>query len=129
MYALELQGFKCPQNKNVRKTQEFKAESSGSSQSSGRSRQQKRKPSAQHGKPNGRNRLRRKAHNNSFAQSVLGTDLHIDLISSPLRSSCQRVTPWRAEIPGSELGTRNRGISKQIYWAFARLEMMNRIDN
>ena len=26
MYALELQGFKCPQNKNVRKTQEFKAE-------------------------------------------------------------------------------------------------------
>ena len=26
MYALELQGFKCPQNKSVRKTQEFKAE-------------------------------------------------------------------------------------------------------
>ena len=26
MYALELQGFKCPQNKNVRKTQEFKTE-------------------------------------------------------------------------------------------------------
>ena len=26
MYALELQGFKCPKNKNVRKTQEFKAE-------------------------------------------------------------------------------------------------------
>lgn len=26
MYALELQGFKCPQNKNVRKTQAFKAE-------------------------------------------------------------------------------------------------------
>lgn len=26
MYALQLQGFKCPQNKNVRKTQEFKAE-------------------------------------------------------------------------------------------------------
>ena len=24
MYALELQGFKCPQNKNVRKTQEFR---------------------------------------------------------------------------------------------------------
>ena len=26
MYALQLQGFECPQNKNVRKTQEFKAE-------------------------------------------------------------------------------------------------------
>ena len=57
MYALELQGFKCPQNKNVRKTQEFKAEYQRQSQSSGRSRPQKRKPNAQRSKPNGRNRL------------------------------------------------------------------------
>ena len=67
MYALQERGVKFPPGTNVR----------------GRSRRQKRKPSAQHGKPNGRNRLRRKAHNNLFAQSELGTDLHIDLISSP----------------------------------------------
>ena len=84
MYALELQGFKCPKNKNVRKTQEFKAEYQRQlTKIPAGAGRRKRKPNAQRGKPNGRNRLRRKAHNNLFAQSELGTDLHIDLISSP----------------------------------------------
>ena len=59
----------------------------------------------------------------------MGTDLYIRPWLHPPGANCQRVTHDAYEIPGSELGTRNRGISKQIYRAFARLEMMNRIDN
>ena len=60
----------------------------------------------------------------------MGTDLYKqDLGSIPPCEPTVARRPRRAEIPGSELGTRNRGILKQIYRAFARLEMMNRIDN
>lgn len=80
---LNCKGSNARRIRTCGKRRSSKPSTSGSSQSSGRSRRQKRKPNAQHGKPNDRNRLRRKAHNNSFAQSELGTDLHIDLISSP----------------------------------------------
>lgn len=72
---LNCKGSNARRIRTCGKRRSSKPSTSGSSQSSGRSRRQKRKPSAQHGKPNGRNRLRRKAHNNLFAQSELGTDL------------------------------------------------------
>ena len=80
---LNCKGSNARRIRTCGKRRSSKPSTSGSSQSSGRSRPQKRKPNAQRSKPNGRNRLRRTAHNNLFAQSVLGTDLHIDLISSP----------------------------------------------
>ena len=72
---LNCRGSNARRIRTCGKRRSSRLSTSGSSQNSGRSRPQKRKPSAQHGKPNGRNRLRRKAHNNSFAQSELGTDL------------------------------------------------------
>ena len=61
----------------------------------------------------------------------MGTDLYKQDLGSipPVSRLPARQSTDAHEIPGSELGTRNRGISKQIYRAFARLEMMNRIDN
>lgn len=72
---LSCKGSNARRIRTCGKRRSSKPSTSGSSQSSDRSRRQKRKSNAQHGKPNGRNRLRRKAHNNLFAQSVLGTDL------------------------------------------------------
>ena len=60
----------------------------------------------------------------------MGTDLYKqDLGSIPPCEPTVARRPRRAEIPGSELGTRNRGISKQIYRAFARLNKAIRADN
>ena len=60
----------------------------------------------------------------------MGTDLYKqDLGSIPPVSRLWRVAPdaQKSPVPSWERGT--GGISKQIYRAFARLEMMNRIDN
>ena len=121
IHALQTRGVKFPANVNPRGTREFKDEYK---------KQLKLFRREHAAKIAAKKEAAQKAAQQPAAQPIaqpvptpticLGTDLHIDWLHPP-EADCRN--------PRFRMGTRNRGISKRIYRAFARLNKAIRADN